>query len=52
MTERQPPVKLKAPGVGGRLLAWIDQHPRLGWYLAVMSLLNLLLNLIHLIQGL
>lgn len=31
-------------------IAWIDEHPRLGWYLAIMSLINIALNVADLFK--
>lgn len=32
-----------------RCIAWVDRHPRLGWYLAALGVLNLVLNLLQVI---
>jgi hypothetical protein len=29
-----------------RCLDFVDQHPRLGWYIAILATLNFILNLI------
>lgn len=30
-----------------RCRCWIDRHPRTGWYVAALSVLNVILNLIQ-----
>lgn len=30
----------------GRTLEWLEDHPRTGWYIAVLATLNFFLNLI------
>jgi hypothetical protein len=30
--------------------AWVDTHPRLGWYIAAISTLNVVLTTIHLFR--
>lgn len=32
--------------IGRRIGCWMDRHPRTGWYVAGMSTLNVVLNLI------
>lgn len=34
--------------VGRRINCWMDAHPRTGWYVALVSSLNVLLNLANL----
>lgn len=31
-----------------RIACWMDQHPRTGWYVAAVSSLNVVLNLLNL----
>lgn len=31
-------------------LGWIDRHPRLGWYIAALSMLNVVLNVLGLFK--
>jgi hypothetical protein len=32
-------------------LAWIDSHPRVGWYWTVLLILNTILNFLDLFHG-
>lgn len=56
MTDRDPEVKYIPPGEPGgpllvlwyRCLDFVDEHPRVGWYIAGMTTLNLLVNLLDL----
>lgn len=48
MTPDERPVKGKKAGrkpVFERCMSYIDRHPRLGWYVAFMSTINVLLTL-------
>lgn len=36
--------------IGTAVVNWIDCHPRVGWYLVVLSMLNLLLNALDLFK--
>lgn len=40
--------EVKKPNVLARSVAWIDSHPRTGWYVASVVTLNLLVNLVNL----
>lgn len=33
-----------------RMLGFIDTHPRVGWFIAVLTLLNVVLNLLQLVH--
>lgn len=44
----QPNTQVKQRGILRQTIAWIDAHPRTGWYVAVMVTLNLLVNLVNL----
>jgi hypothetical protein len=33
-----------------RCVAWIDKHPRLGWYLFALNFLNVVLNVLDLLH--
>lgn len=39
MTQDKPPVK-------DRFLAWIDAHPRVGWYIALITTANFALQIL------
>jgi hypothetical protein len=50
MTHHDPDVKDEAGGIRERLTAWrdwIDTHPRTGWYIAVVTTLNLLMTILQ-----
>lgn len=34
-------------GLRDRCLGFIDAHPRVGWYVAIISTLNVILNLVQ-----
>lgn len=36
--------------ISRRCMNWIDSHPRVGWYLVALSVLNLLLNTVDLFK--
>ena len=33
-----------------RIVAWLDCHPRTGWYVAVCATINVVLNILNLIH--
>lgn len=44
MPDREPDVK----GLHQKLMRWIDEHPRTGWYVSVVVTLNLLVTVVGL----
>lgn len=42
--------EVKGHPIHSRFVIWIDDHPRIGWYLAALSALNVLLNLLDLFR--
>ncbi len=49
MTSRENNVK-EAAGSKSPLLAWIDAHPRTGWYICTVVTLDLLLNVLEVVK--
>lgn len=45
-----PPVKPNRRERWQNCIAWIDRHPRLGWYLFLINFLNVVLNLLNLFK--
>lgn len=44
-------VKSRFASFGQRVSAWVDCHPRTGWYISALLLLNTVLNLIDLFHN-
>lgn len=50
MPDADPPVKSRRDKFDDAVVRWIDCHPRTGWFIMTLLLLNTALNLLDLLN--